>query len=80
MLVILTSLIIHEDRRREVAATVLVHSRYERKLADPPWNGVPVQVILHTRRFFCSTAGCSQRVFTSVCLIRSLLMPSGQSG
>jgi transposase len=41
-----------------------VHSRYERKLADLPWYGVPVQVILHTRRFFCRTAGCSQRVFT----------------
>lgn len=41
-----------------------VHSRYERRLADLPWNGIPVQVILHTRRFFCRTAGCSQRVFT----------------
>ena len=41
-----------------------VHSRYERKLADLPWNGVPVQVILHTRRFFCKTEGCGQSVFT----------------
>jgi transposase len=41
-----------------------IHSRYERKLADLPWNGIPVQVILHTRRFFCATPGCGQRIFT----------------
>jgi hypothetical protein len=29
-----------------------------------PWNGIPVQVILHTRRFFCATLGCGQRIFT----------------
>lgn len=41
-----------------------VHSRYERKLADLPWNGIPVQIILRTRRFFCKTDGCGQIVFT----------------
>jgi transposase len=40
-----------------------IHSRYERKLADLPWNGIPVQVILRTRRFFCETPGCAQRIF-----------------
>lgn len=44
--------------------TSRVHSRYERKLADLPWNGIPVQVILRTRRFFCKTDGCGQSVFT----------------
>ena len=41
-----------------------VHSHYERKLADLPWNGVPVVVRLRTRRFFCETPGCGQRIFT----------------
>lgn len=42
-------------------SSMRIHSRYERRLADLPWNGIPVQVILRTRRFFCGTAGCSQR-------------------
>ena len=41
-----------------------VHSQYERKLADLPWNGVPVMVRLRTRRFFCETPGCGQHIFT----------------
>jgi transposase len=40
------------------------HSHYERKLADLPWNGIPVLVRLRTRRFFCDTPGCGQRIFT----------------
>ena len=41
-----------------------VHSRYRRKLADLPWEGVPVQIVLKTRKFFCVRSDCSQRVFT----------------
>src|SRR5689334_13767501 len=41
-----------------------VHSRYARTLADLPWNGSQVRLRLHTRRFFCSAAACSTRVFT----------------
>ena len=41
-----------------------VHSRYKRQLADLPWEGVPVSIELRVRRFFCSTDGCSQHIFT----------------
>lgn len=45
-------------------ASKRVHSRYERRLGDLPWNGIPVRVHLRTRRFFCDTPGCEQRIFT----------------
>ncbi|MGA2890772.1 MAG: ISL3 family transposase [Terracidiphilus sp.] len=41
-----------------------MHSRYRRKLADLPLEGIPVQIELHVRRFFCGTPGCGQRIFT----------------
>lgn len=41
-----------------------VHSYYERRLADLPWNGIPVEIRLRTRRFFCDTHACAQRIFT----------------
>src|ERR1035438_4830375 len=41
-----------------------VHSHYQRKLRDLPWEGMPVQIQLHVRRFFCDTEGCGQRIFT----------------
>jgi transposase len=41
-----------------------IHSHYERKLADLPWNGIAVHLQLKTRRFFCATEGCGQRIFT----------------
>jgi transposase len=40
------------------------HSRYRRKSADLPWEGIPVQIELHARRFFCGTPGCGQHIFT----------------
>lgn len=40
-----------------------VHSRYTRKLADLPWQGVPVTVHLHVRRFFCDRAACERKIF-----------------
>jgi transposase len=40
-----------------------IHSRYVRNLADLPWQGIPVAIELHTRRFFCDTPGCAQRIF-----------------
>jgi transposase len=30
-----------------------VHSRYTRTLKDLPWSGIPVQLQLIVRRFFC---------------------------
>jgi transposase len=41
-----------------------IHSRYTRTLADLPWCGVPVQVILHTRKFYCRTTACRRAIFT----------------
>ena len=41
-----------------------IHSYYERRLADLPWNGIPVEIRLRTRRFFCDTDACAQRIFT----------------
>jgi len=41
-----------------------IHSYYERRLGDLPWNGVPVRIRLRTRRFFCSTPTCAHHIFT----------------
>nr|WP_089409093.1 ISL3 family transposase [Granulicella rosea] len=41
-----------------------VHSRYNRRLADLPWDGVPVLIHLQTRRFFCVEPACPRKVFT----------------
>ncbi|HKB47650.1 MAG TPA: ISL3 family transposase [Ktedonobacterales bacterium] len=40
-----------------------VHSRSTRTLADLPCCGVPVQLSLRVRRFFCDAAACLQRTF-----------------
>lgn len=40
-----------------------VHSRYERRLADLPWQGQPVIVRLQARRFLCREASCPKRTF-----------------
>lgn len=41
-----------------------VHSRYQRTLQDLSWQGRPVRIRWRTRRFFCDTPGCPQRIFT----------------
>jgi transposase len=41
-----------------------VHSRYRRMLADLPWVGIPVRMLLWSRRFFCATPDCPRRIFT----------------
>ncbi len=41
-----------------------IHSYYERRIADLPWNGVPVLIRLRTRRFFCDAKDCPHRIFT----------------
>lgn len=41
-----------------------VHSWYQRRLSDLPWEGVPVKIQLKVRRFFCAAAHCSQHIFT----------------
>ena len=57
-------------RRRTVTcplcdqAATRVHSRYRRTVADLPWQGLRVRLVLDTRRFFCDTATCARRIFT----------------
>jgi len=46
------------------SASRRVHSRYCRKLADLPWEGIPVVLQLQVRRFFCMAEGCPRRIFT----------------
>jgi hypothetical protein len=41
-----------------------VHSRYLRVLADLPWMGCAVRLLLHTRRFFCTNPDCQRKIFT----------------
>ena len=40
-----------------------VHSRYQRTVADLPWQGVAVRFRLTTRRFFCDNGDCRRVVF-----------------
>jgi len=46
------------------AASRRVHSRYRRKLQDLPWEGMPVEVLLQTRKFFCAGNSCRRKIFT----------------
>lgn len=41
-----------------------VHSRYQRRPWDLPWSSWPVQLVVHTRKFFCDHDECYRRIFT----------------
>lgn len=41
-----------------------VHSRYERTLADLPWNQVAVRIHLRSRKLFCDNPACERIIFT----------------
>jgi transposase len=41
-----------------------IHSRYERRLHDLPWQGRPVILRLRARRFHCPNLACPRRTFT----------------
>jgi transposase len=43
-----------------------VHSRYERTLADLPWDEYAVTVRLRVRRLFCDAPRCERRIFAEV--------------
>ncbi len=45
-------------------ASKRIHSRYERSVADSPWNGAPVRLRLRSRKFFCTNDNCTRRIFT----------------
>ena len=40
-----------------------VHSRYHRHIADLPWAGYPVALVIQVRRFRCQSTDCVQRIF-----------------
>ena len=40
-----------------------VHSRYDRRLGDLPWQGRPVTLHIQARRFRCLNASCSRQTF-----------------
>lgn len=44
-------------------ASLSVHSRYARTVADLPWHGVAVKLELHTRRFRCRNDLCPRSIF-----------------
>src|SRR5689334_11660276 len=46
-------------RRRSLC----VHSRYLRRVLDLPCAGRAVTLLIHARRFFCSTPGCPRKAF-----------------
>jgi transposase len=39
------------------------HSRYERTVADLPWQGIAVTLKVRARRFFCDEPSCGSRIF-----------------
>jgi transposase len=39
------------------------HSRYRRRLADLPWEGIAVKLILSVRKFFCLNPDCRRQIF-----------------
>jgi transposase len=41
-----------------------VHSHYQRKLADLPWEGLPVVILLQARKFFCVGDSCRRKILT----------------
>jgi transposase len=41
-----------------------VHSRYTRTLADLPWQGRAVCLVVRTRKFYCDWRTCRRRIFT----------------
>jgi transposase len=41
-----------------------IHSHYERNLADLPWAGWTVRLVLDVRKLFCDNTGCARRIFT----------------
>jgi transposase len=40
-----------------------LHSRYRRRLSDLPWQGRPVTLHIHARRFRCLNLACSRQTF-----------------
>lgn len=44
--------------------TARLHSHYGRTVADLPWSGRRVRLLLNVRKFLCPGIGCPRRIFT----------------
>ncbi len=53
-----------------------VHSRYQRRVADLPWEGIAVQLKIRVRRFFCGSSDCDRRIFCE--LLPDVVAPYGR--
>ena len=53
-----------------------IHSRSLRTLADLPWAGCAVRLLLHVRRWFCDHADCPRRIFAE--RLPSIVAPRGR--
>jgi transposase len=40
-----------------------IHSRYDRRLADLPWQGQAVAIVVTVRRFRCGKSPCERKIF-----------------
>lgn len=45
------------------ASSGRIHSRYTRRIADLPWQGVAARLELHARKFRCANDLCQQNIF-----------------
>nr|WP_231948543.1 transposase family protein [Acetobacter senegalensis] len=54
--------------------TQRIHSFYQRKLADLPWQGRPATLIVSVPRFFCQTMLCPRRTFGNRPFCAALIM------
>lgn len=59
-------------------ASSRVHSRYTRQLADIPWSGRNVRLIIQVRRFFCTRWTCARKTFAEA-LVQLALALGGEA-
>lgn len=52
---------VHCPRCRHISSKV--HSRYQRRVADLPWQGLAVRLELHACKFFCINHRCPRKIF-----------------
>lgn len=62
----LSSIVDCDDRTRCPncrRVSLRMHSGYQRRIADLPWQGRPVMLCVHVRRLRCVNQQCEQRIF-----------------
>src|SRR5829696_406952 len=50
-------------------ATARLHSHYRRTVADLPWSGRRVRLLLSVRKFRCPRIGCPRRILPNASLL-----------